>query len=629
MPTPADLLSQALLEFRARNYAAAEALCRQILKAQPSLVDVRVPALLGNLLAMKSEFAQAVEYFDRALAIDPGNKALAGNLASALKESGQTERALEVLQAAIGQHPDAAELHYNLGLVFLDSRRPEQAVASFHDALRLRPAFAEALTNLGRAYRNLGLLGHAAQALGESIRLRPEYVKARSNLGVVLHEAGRVEEAILCLRQGLEILPNQPDASSNLLLYLAYSPAMDRQGIYEEHLRWHERLVRPLITGAMSHANVRAAQKRIRLGYVSSDFKQHSVAFFIEPILANHDRERFEVICFSNSRSQDDYTARLKQFADSWYELHGLTDEEAARLIQNEKIDILIDLSLHTRGNRLLLFALKPAPVQISMLGYPQTTGLAAMDYRLGDPYLDPPDWRDVYNSEKLLRMLASYFCYRPPLDAPEISAVPVRNSGQITFGCFNTLAKLNLPTARLWAEVMNSAPNSRLNLKARGLGDDSVRTQVLDLLAGVGIDRARVNLLAGGPLNEYLTQLGDLDIALDPTPFCGGATTCHTLWMGVPVISLAGETPVGRLGLSILTNSGMGELVAQTPQEYVRIAADLAGDLDRLERMRRDMRSRMRASPLMDEIGYTRALEDHYQTAWQTWVKEAGLMKN
>ncbi len=533
------LLARALQEFRARRFQAAELLCRQFLQLSPDSTDVRIHALLGTLLASRRCYDEAAQSFRRAAALNPADLAVANNLAFILKQSGQTQQAIEVVQSALEHHPDAPELHYNLGLFFHELRRLPEAVQAHRKSIELRPGFVETYINLGQTYRDLGLYGPAIDILETALRIKPGYAKAFTNLGVVLHESGRVAEGLESIRKGLELAPDQTQARSNFLYYLSYSPGVDSRGVYQEHERWNTEFARPLAGVAGPHPNNRDPERRLRVGYVSADFHEHSLAFFLEPILARHNKEEFEICCFSNSPHADNYTQRFKSYADSWHDIVTLSDDQAVTAIRDAAIDILVDLSVHTNGNRLLVFARKPAPVQISMLGYPQTTGLTAMDYRLSDPNLDPPGL-EAFNSERLLRMSASYFCYRPPDEAPAIPPREVLTSGAVRFGSFNTLAKFNSQTAKLWSDVLAAAPGSTLTLLARGLGDEQTRAFIQGILTDAGIDLKRVQFLPGAPLRTYLERLGEIDIGLDPIPFSSGTTTCHTLWMGAPVITLA-----------------------------------------------------------------------------------------
>jgi protein O-GlcNAc transferase len=619
MPDSNALLALALQEFQARRFGSAEQLCRQSLAHDPNSTDVRLHALLGTLLTGRKCFDEAAVSFERAAALNPTDLAIANNLAFALKHSGQTQRAIEVLQAALEHRPDAPELHFNLGLFLHDTRQLLEATNAFRRAIELRPEFVEAYINLGQTYRDLGLLGRAIEILEAALRIKPDYAKALTNLGVVLHESGRVAEGLECIRKGLELAPDQAQARSNLLYYLSYSPGIAPRAVYEAHERWNTEFALPLAKGAGPHLNNRDPDRRLRVGYVSANFHEHSVAFFLEPILAHHDKGKVEITCFSNSPLLDNFTRRFKSYADAWHDIHTLSDDQAARAIRAAGIDILVDLSVHTSGNRLLVFARKPAPVQISMLGYPQTTGLTAMDYRLSDAILDPVG-AEAYNSERLLRMPRSYFCYRPPDESPAIAPRSALSPASICFGCFNTLAKFNRPTAELWSRILAATPDASLTLLARGLGDDRTREYVQGIIASAGIDLRRVRFLPGAPLRRYLELLGDIDIGLDPIPFSSGTTTCHTLWMGAPVISLAGDSPVARMGASVLANAGLSELVARTEDDYVLLATQLAKDAPRLASLRAGMRQRLLQSPLLDAAGYTRELESLYREVWREW---------
>ena len=617
MPEDDDLLAQALQEYRARRAQPAEMLCRQYLARNPDSTDVRGHALLGTLLAARRSFADAAASFQHAANLNPADIAIANNLAFSLKHSGQLRRAIEVLRTSLLYHAGAPELHFNLGLFLLDARHLSEAVSAFRRVIEIRPDFVEAYVSLGQTYRELGMLGFAIQTLETALRIKPEYAKAHTNLGVILHESGRVEHGLESLRKGLKLVPDQPLAQSNYLYYLSFSPGVTPRTVFEEHQRWNTHFALPLARFAGPHLNNRDPDRRLRVGYVSADFREHSVAFFLEPILANHNKASFEITCFANSAHSDNYTQRFKTYADAWCNISNLSDDQTAAVIREAEIDILVDLGVHTNGNRLLVFARKPAPVQISMLGYPQTTGLTAMDHRLSDPYLDPPG-RDRHNSERLLLMSRSYFCYRPPDESPPIAP---RAPGPVRFGCFNTLAKFNLATATLWSRVLAGTPNSSLTMLARGLSDELVRVQVQEILAGAGIDLQRVQFLPGASLQDFLNALNKIDIGLDPVPFSSGTTTCHSLWMGVPVVTMAGDGPVARMGASVLANVGLGDLVAQSGNDYCEIATSLADDEERLTALRSGLRQQMRQHPLMDARGYTLELESLYRSVWRQWL--------
>jgi predicted O-linked N-acetylglucosamine transferase (SPINDLY family) len=358
----------------------------------------------------------------------------------------------------------------------------------------------------------------------------------------------------------------------------------------------------------------RDADRRLRIGYVSPDLRDHVVGRFMLPLLANHDHQRFEIFCYADVARADAMTERLRSHADCWRNTAGLSDEQLARAVRDDRIDILIDLTMHMAGSRLLAFARKPAPVQVTYLAYCGTTGLEAMDYRLTDPHLDPPDATDEY-VEQSIRLPRTYWCYQPPDDAPEVSSLPMtRAGGRVTFGCLNNFSKVSQPTIETWAELLRAIPDARLILHAHA---GAHRQRLLTRLGELGIDTGRIEFVGFAPTASYLATYHRIDVALDPFPYAGGTTTCDALWMGVPVVTLAGRTAVGRGGASILTNLGLPELVARSPEEYVQIALALARAPQRLERLRCSMRDRMGRSPITDAPGFACDVESAYRAMW------------
>jgi predicted O-linked N-acetylglucosamine transferase (SPINDLY family) len=358
----------------------------------------------------------------------------------------------------------------------------------------------------------------------------------------------------------------------------------------------------------------------LRIGYVSADFRRHSVGHFLLPLLEHHDRQFGEVFCYCNLHVRDDFTERMKRNCGHWRNIFGLSDQEAASLVRSDAIDVLVDLSGHTAGNRLKLFALKPAPVQVTYLGYPNTTGMTALDYRLTDALADPPGMNDELNVEKLWRLPGCAWCYDPAEKGPDIQP---RENGPITFGCFNAFAKINELLVAIWAKLLERVPGSRLLVKSAGAGAVSAKGRLLEQFAKHGITGERIELLGWiadsmGHLNLY----GRVDVALDCYPYHGTTTTCEALWMGVPVVSLAGRTHVSRVGVSLLGNVGVPELIAQTPPQYVQIATELGGDLPRLRELRRTLRGRMKQSPLMDAPRFARNIESAYRQMWRNWCQ-------
>jgi predicted O-linked N-acetylglucosamine transferase (SPINDLY family) len=406
------------------------------------------------------------------------------------------------------------------------------------------------------------------------------------------------------------------------LLILNYLPSAAGDTICLEHKRFGERFERPLMPRWPRHDNARDPERRLKIGYVSPDLRLHSVAFFMEPILEYHDRDAVEIYCYYNNTVQDEVAKRLQGHADHWIPCVDMNDEDLAARIRADGIDILVDLAGHTGANRLTVFARKPAPVQVSYLGYPATTGLKAMDWRLVTEDTDPIG-AERWHTERLYRLPRSLWCYRPPLNVPAVSPVTAaRENGYITFGSMNNLAKVSDATVAAWAELLVRVPGSRLLMT--NLPEGEAKAQTIRRFAARGIEADRLRLYGKLSLPDYYKQLNGIDIALDPYPYNGTTTTCQSLWMGVPVVTWSGETSVARSGYALLKTIGLSELVANDAGEYVAIAAELAQDLDRLEGLRRGMRLRLESSPLRDEIGLTRDIEAAYRLIWEAWCIDA-----
>ncbi len=548
----------------------------------------------------------------------------------ALLKAQRAGEAKPVLQEICRVHARDHEAWFLLGAANGLLGLSDQAESCFRQAIMLHPKFAEAYYNLGKALIEQHKFNEAAASLQQALQLvsengaaiPPRYADAYCNLGNVHKDMGQVGEAIECYRRALTVRPDDHGVHSNLLFSLNYHPAYTRAQITEEHLRWdqlHARRLRP----AEPTRTDPDPERRLRIGYVSSDFRAHPVAKFIEPLLAAHDHTRFEVFGYANVKQPDAVTERLQGYFDHWCDILNLSDTDAAARIRDDRIDILIDLIGHTADNRLLVFARKPAPLQMSYVGYPNTTGLSAMDYRFATPYTDPPGETEQYYSERLIH-LDSHYCYTPWDTAPLPNRLPALANGYITFASFNNFAKVTPAVIALWARLLAEIPGSRLVLKAGGLSDAATQAYAREAFAAHGIAAERLILLGWGTVPEYLECFQQADIGLDPFPFNGGTTTYNTLWMGLPVVTLAGETFMARTGLSILSSLGLSDLVARTEQEYVAIAARLAGDLDRLQALRAGLRARMLATALTDGPRYTRGYENALRECWREWCKNS-----
>jgi predicted O-linked N-acetylglucosamine transferase (SPINDLY family) len=502
----------------------------------------------------------------------------------------QLDAAIELMRRSVAEAPDVASYHTNLGLALARARRFEEAVACQRQVIALAPTAPEAYSNLGNSLLALGRMEEAIGNYRRELSARPADGKVWSNLGYALAETGRIPEAIDCYRRGVALLPGDSPLHSNLLMLLQFEPLATSASITEEHRRWAARHAAPLTREIRPHTNDRTPGRRLRIGYVSADFWHHVIGRSMLPILANHDHSRFEVFCYSGSLSTDAMTQRIKGHADVWRDTGSLDDTQLVELIRQDRIDVLVDLTLHMGNDRLLAFARKPAPVQITYLGYAASTGLPTMDYRITDVHLDPPG-EVPEGPERLLRLPRCYWAYRPPAEAPDIGSLPFLRNGHVTFGSFNNFRKVNPLVIGAWAQLLRELPGSRLMLLMPG-GD--ANAHVLSLFERQGVRREQVQMLPVRPLDAYFRLYQEVDISLDPFPYNGGITSLDSLWMGVPFATLAGGRAVGRAGLSLLTNGGLTDLIARSVEEYVRINLKLARDTARLEHFRRTLRTHL-----------------------------------
>ncbi|HEV3261329.1 MAG TPA: tetratricopeptide repeat protein [Gemmataceae bacterium] len=574
------------------------------------------PGVLNELAAVRmrqGRLAEAVDYYEQTLRIRPDAAGLYNNLGLALLKQGRTREAMLSFCQVLYLQPELAEAHNNLGMALLNQDRKEEAVLRFQQALALRPDLADAHNNLGLARAAQGFPDDAFGCYQQALQVEPDHIGALANLGNAYKDQGRLAEAVACYRDALRSRPHDAKIHSNLILALNYQPGTDAQAILCEARRYAAVHAAPLAAAIKSFQPRPLAGRRLRIGYVSADYREHPVAYFLEPILASHDRRNFEIFCYADVLEPDATTQHLQGYADHWRSLVGVSDTQAAEAIYQDGIDILVDLAGHTGGNRLLAFALKPAPIQASYLGYLGTTGLPTIDYYITDADADPPGLTEADYEESLIRLPQCAFCYRPGT-APETGPdLPARQAGGVTFGCLNSLAKVSEENLALWARVLEAVPGSRLLLRA-GAGRQAEH-RVRDAISRHAIAPDRLIFLENTPSRfDYLKLYQAVDLCLDPFPYNGVTTTCDALWMGIPVVSLAGRRSVSRQGVRFLRSVGLQELIAETPEAYVRIAAGLAGDLPQLTALRRGLRERMSRSPLMDSVRLTHQLEDAYR---------------
>lgn len=611
----------ALILNQQRKFKEAESWSRRALNLAPN--EVFLLNCLGNALQGQGQEEEAMAYYRRIVGIDPNFAEAHGNLGSILLSRGQFEAAIASFQRGLELRPDYAEGYNDLGSTLHAIGRFDQAQACYRRALELNPALAMAHTNLGSILNDLGQVDEALVHCRRAIEINPNYAESHNNLGNTLRNLGLIDEAIASYRRALAIKPTLAEAHSNLLFVMNFAADNSPQDILAAAGEFEQRFGQPRRSAWPRHANSRDPARRLRIGYCSPDFRRHAVATFAEPILANHDPAQVEVFCYAEVKMVDEVTERLKMLADHWYSTVGLSDDAVAQMIEEHQIDILVDLTGHSANNRLLAFARKPAPIQLTYLGYPGTTGLSAMDYRLTDGYTDPLGVADAYYSERLLRLPHSLWCYRPSYDMPEVPPSPALKNGYLTFGSFNNFNKVDPATLALWAELLQSLPTARLKMLTVPAGEARLRIQ--DFFAERGVTADRLEFHGKLPGREFVRAFADVDISLDPLTVNGATTTCESLWMGVPVISLTGSRFLTRAGLSILSAAGLPEFAAATPADYLRIAVDMAGKLPELAELRAGLRARLRYSPLVDEAGFTGDLENIYRQIWREWCAASG----
>ena len=584
--TKEDALAHALGLQRAGNVAQAEAIYRDILSRDPN--DADALWMLGSLA----------------------------------QQSGREELALELIQKSIALNPANAEAYLALARSLAQFNRFDEAIAACRETIRINPLRAEALNIAGGMLRRQGRLDDAAAHFRQAIVIRPAIGKFHSRLANVLKETGRLDEAAAEFREAVRLAPGNADAHSDLILLMQYDPTSDAAAIYRELRSWNDRHAQPPTGSVRPYDNDRGPDRRLRIGYVSGDFRDHVVGQNLLPLMRNHDRAQVEIFCYSNLNRPDAITPRFKESADHWHDVCRLNDAQFADQVRSDRIDILVDLSVHTARNRLKAFAHKPAPVQATFAGYPGSTGMDAMDYRLTDPYLDPPETSDEFYSESSLRLPSSFWCYDPLFSDIAVNPLPAQRRGFITFGCLCNYCKVNAEVVGLWTEILKRVDRSRLMILCP---EGSHRQGLMKTFENGGIAGDRIDLVGPRGRQEYVRIYHEIDLGLDTLPYNGHTTSLDSYWMGVPVVTLAGKTVVGRAGVSQLTNLGLTELIARTPQEYIEIAAQLAGDLLRLAELRRTLRDRMRASPLMDAPGFARGIESAYRKMWKTWCATGG----
>lgn len=538
--------------------------------------------------------------------------------AEELAAAGRLDEAIGHYQQALRAFPDNPVLLNNYANALITVNRVEEALPLFQRALALDPHFALAHVNLGNALGTAGRTDEAIAHCRTALAIDPNFVAVHGLIGHWLTRQGRVAEGLAEIKAAIDADPAAPYLWSIHLIARNYCDRSSAAEIAQSHRQWRNTVLARYPQAARPRPSNPDPERRLKVGYISADLRQHSVAFFFEPLLAAHNRSKFEITCYSNSRSVDTVTRRLKALSNRWRDVAQLSDDALFAQIRADGIDVLVDLSGHTAGNRLPLFVRRPAPVQVTWLGYPNTTGVESFDARLTDAIADP-EGNDALYSEPLVRLNRCFLCFRPPLNAPSPSPPPAASGKPLTFGSFNNAAKLSPSCLALWSRVLNAVPESTLLLKAWSLDQEGARQMVLDTLKRHGVAPERIKLMPHTPdYRAHLTVYHEVDICLDTLPYNGTTTSCEALWMGVPVLTLRGERHASRVGATVLGAAGLPELVAADEDEFVAKALALASDLPGLVTRRANARANFAASPLADEKGFARAVEEVYGQLWR-----------
>jgi predicted O-linked N-acetylglucosamine transferase (SPINDLY family) len=565
---------------------------------------------------------EAEKLYRQALLIDPRNAEAHHFLGVIFQQLGRNAAAVDEITSAIAIDPSQAEFYYNLGNSLLHLKHFDRAIEAFQSAVRLDPALFEAIRNLGSAQMLADRADEAARSFATAAKLQPDAADVQNNLGMAQRSLGQLDQALECFRRAKSLQPSYRAAHDNYLYTLHFHPSYNAEAIFREHRDWAAAHADPLARPNVQFGNVRTSDRRLRIGYISPNFREHPVGRALLPLIEQSDRDQFITICYSDSAASanDLVYQRLRRRAGSWRDSARWSDAQLIEQIRQDAVDILVDTTLHMTGNRLSLFAQRAAPVQVTFIGYPATTGLSQIDFRITDPWLDPVGVSESVNSEELIRLPRSFWCYDDTVGTDEPAVGELAREG-ITFGSLNNPAKITEPVVETWAKILAAVPSSRLMLYATAHVNPG--EPIRQKFQQFGIDPVRLLIIPRLPRQEYLRQYQQIDIALDPWPYNGHTTTCDALWMGVPVVSLAGQTSVARGGVSILSAMELPELLADSTDAYVAIATALAHDRDRLAAIRSSLRARMRKSPLMDAVGFTQDVERIYHQLWWRWCEK------
>ena len=576
---------------------------------------------LAGIYQREGQPLKAIEHFQQALAVQPDQPEVCYTLGYLMHGLGRLDEAKRNFQQAIDLREQYAEAELGLAVVCHRLQEPNHALAHYQKALAARPDYPEAYNSMGLLLQRIGYLEESKEALEKALELKPDFPEAYNNLGNVYKDQGRLDKALECFREAVRLNPDLHVPNSNVLMTMHYDVNSRPEDIEAAHRAWGERIATRYPVQDHDWSNDRNPDRPLRVGLVSPDFFKHAVAYFLKDIVEALDPGLFKLYFYAGNAHEDEMTERLKNSAACWRRTVSMSDAALAEQVRKDRIDILVDVSGHTAENRLLMFARKPAPIQVTWLGYPNSSGLGAIDYRLTDAVADPPGSPD-WHSEQLYCLPEGFLCFGEPADSPPVAAPPSVENGFITFGSFNNNAKITPRVTELWAELLERVPDSRLLIKNDALRSPGARAAWLEQFKAHGIGEERLQLvLRKDHYVDHLALYNQVDIALDVFPYNGTTTTCEAMWMGVPVVVLRGNRHVSRVGASLLTRVGLEDLIAEDEAAYVEKAVSLAADQERLVQLHQELRGRMQGCALGDGARFARTLEHAFREMWQNWL--------
>lgn len=607
------------LYFELGNYTESEKIFHSAISTSKISISDKAILLgnLGGVLSAQGKHAEAVPIYQRSLSLNPDHFITHSNLGISLSSLGKLDEALSCYRKAISLKPDYAEGHNNLGVMLNDQRRHAEAELCFKAAIRLNENYLDAYKNLSMCLLDQNKTHEAEERIKTALSIKHDDYSCLSSLGDIYKAQRKMDAAIDCYKRAIQIKPDHPHCHHSLFSAMQFQAQPDPANWQAHYAQFRSLFEEPLKTIWQNHSNECDPLRTLNIGYVSPDFRNHAITKFIEPILINHDKSQHKIFCYYNNSIRDAVTDRLMGYSDQWLDCQAMTDAQLADQIRKDGIDILVDLTGHLAGNRILMFAHKPAPIQITYLGYPGSTGLSAIDYRLTDEYADPVG-AEVYYTENLLRLPDSLWCYRPTQALPEIEGLPAQRNGYITFGSLNNFSKIDAGSVKLWAQLLHEIPNSRLLIAT--VPEGKLRQDFIDSFANQGIEESRLAFVGFLDSESFYKTIQQVDIALDPLLVNGATTTCEALWLGVPTLSLIGERFLSRAGFSILHAAGLSEFAAETQDDYLRIAKYYAANLAQLAEIRAGLREKVSVSALAADQAFTKNLEKAYRKVWASW---------